>query len=171
MHDLDREFEEEFNWISKHAPKELVRERSTKGGTIRGFGPFVYGYSVTIVSDGKPIIREFGNMKPGLPGGRPAVQLKSHREPIVDVMQDEKQIKVVAELPGVRKEDIRLNTREYSLIIRVEGETRKYFNEVELPVEVEPNSPKATYVNGVLEITLNKKKAAALGKGFQIKVE
>jgi HSP20 family protein len=171
MHELDHQFEEEFSWISEHAPKELVRERSTKQGTTREFGPFVYGYSVTIGPDGKPIIREFGNIKPALPVGRPVIQLKSEREPTVDVMQDEKQIKVIAELPGVKKEDILVSTKEDSLTLRVEGETRKYFKEVELPTEVEPNSAKATYVNGVLEITLNKKKPVASEKGFQIEVE
>lgn len=103
MRELDREFEEEFNWISEHAPKELVRERSSKGEVVKEFGPFVYGYSVTIGENGKPVIREFGNIKPGLPVGRPVLQLKPDREPVVDVVEDEKQIKVIAELPGVKK--------------------------------------------------------------------
>ena len=171
MRELDREFEEEFRWISDHAPKELIRERSSKEGTVREFGPFVYGYSVTIGPEGKPSIREFGNIKPGLSIGRPAIQLKSEREPVIDVIQDEKTVKIIAELPGVKKEDIQLTTREDNLALHVEGVTRKYFKEVELPVEVDPNSAKATYVNGVLEVTVNKKKPSVSEKGFQIKVE
>ena len=141
--ELDREFEKEFQWISEHAPKELIRERSSKEGTVKEFGPFVYGYSVTIGQDGKPVIREFGNIKPGLPIGRPAIQVKSEREPIVDVIQEEKQIKVVAELPGVKKEDIQLSASEDSLTLMVEGDTRIYFNQIVLP-EVEPDSAKAS---------------------------
>jgi HSP20 family protein len=171
MRELDRQFEEEFRWISEHAPKELTREKPSKGGIVREFGPFVYGYSVTMGPDGKPVIREFGNIKPGLPVGRPAVELKREREPVVDVIEEERQIKVVAELPGVRKEDVELNTTENSLTIRVEGEKRKYFKEVELPVEIEPGTAKATYTNGILEVTLEKKKPETGKKGVQVKIE
>jgi HSP20 family protein len=79
MRQLDREFEKEFNWISEHGPKELIRERPSKGVSIREFGPFVYGYSVRNGPDGKRVIREFGNIKPGPAIGRPSIQLKSER--------------------------------------------------------------------------------------------
>lgn len=172
MRELDRQFEEEFSWISEHAPKELIRERSSKeGGTVREFGPFVYGYSVTMGPDGKPVIREFGNIKPGLPVGRPAIQLKPEREPVVDVIDEERTIKVVAELPGMKKEEIQLSTTEESLTIRAEGKARKYLKDVGLPAEVEPSSAKATYVNGILEVTLDKKKPTTPERGVQIRVE
>lgn len=171
MRELDREFEEEFKWISEHAPKELIREKSSKEGTVKEFGPFVYGYSVTIGPDGKPVIREFGNIKPGLPVGRPGLQLKSDREPVVDVIEEEKIIKVVAELPGMKKEEIQLNTTENGLTIRADGTTRKYLKQVDLPAEVDPASARATYLNGVLEVSLNKKKPEKSEKGVQIKVE
>jgi len=37
-------------------------------------GPFVYGYSFSMGPDGKPVIREFGNVKPSLKEDHP-VQL------------------------------------------------------------------------------------------------
>ena len=53
---MQREFEE----ISKRTPSDLIRERKLPdGSTIREWGPFVYGYSITIGPDGKPQIREF----------------------------------------------------------------------------------------------------------------
>ncbi len=171
LRELLRQFEDEFRWISENAPKDLTRERSSKQGTVKEFGPFVYGYTVNIGSDGKPVVREFGNIKPGLPIGRPARQLKSEREPILDIIDEEKTIKVVAELPGVKKEDVQLNTTEDMLTLRVEGETRKYYKEIKLPARVEPNSAKATCTNGVLEVALTKKETEAGKKGFQIKVE
>ncbi len=171
MRELDRQFEEEFRWISEHAPKELVRERPSKEGVVREFGPFVYGYSVTVGPDGKPVIREFGNIKPGLPLGRPARELRSEREPVVDVIEEEAQIKVVAELPGVKKEDVQLNATENSVTIRVDGEKRKYFKEIELSAEVEPGSARATCTNGILEVTLDKKKREPPKRGLQIKIE
>src|SRR5579875_18032 len=54
-----------FNDISRNAPKELVREYETsEGGKVREVGPIVYGYSMTVGPDGKPHVREFGNVKP-----------------------------------------------------------------------------------------------------------
>ena len=45
-------------------PKELVREYQTpEGEKVREVGPIVYGYSMTIGPDGKPHVREFGNVK------------------------------------------------------------------------------------------------------------
>ena len=38
--------------------------RLKEGGKVREVGPIVYGYSMTIGPDGKPRIREFGNVKP-----------------------------------------------------------------------------------------------------------
>ncbi|MDG7000401.1 MAG: Hsp20/alpha crystallin family protein [Nitrososphaerota archaeon] len=171
LRELDRQLEDEFSWISKHVPKDLVREKTTKDGVTREFGPFVYGYSVTIGPDGKPVIREFGNMKPGTPSGRPAMQLKSEREPVVDIIDLENQLKVVAELPGVRKEDIDLNVNEHGITIRVDTEKRKYYKELELPAEVNASSASASYNNGILEVTLDKKAKETAKKGTQIKVE
>src|SRR6266516_4743903 len=62
--EIRREFEEQFKDIETKAPKDLVREYETAGGgKVREYGPFVYGYSMTIGSDGKPKVREFGNVK------------------------------------------------------------------------------------------------------------
>ena len=56
-----------FNDISTNAPKDLVREYETSdGGKVREVGPIVYGYSMTIGPDGKPHVREFGNVKSGI---------------------------------------------------------------------------------------------------------
>ena len=53
-----------FNDISTNAPKELVREYETlDGDKVREVGPIVYGYSMTIGPDGKPHVKEFGNVK------------------------------------------------------------------------------------------------------------
>ncbi|PUA34422.1 MAG: hypothetical protein B9J98_00195 [Candidatus Terraquivivens tikiterensis] len=148
-------------------PKELVRERKTERGVERIFGPFVYGYSITIGPDGKPIIREFGNVRPRL--GRRPLELRSEREPLVDVIPEEDVIRVVAELPGVDKNDIQLNVTEKVLTIKVDTPERKYYKEVELPEEVESEGARATYKNGVLEVVLKKKKTKA--KGVSLKVE
>ncbi|MEM4529136.1 MAG: hypothetical protein QXQ52_01235, partial [Candidatus Methanomethylicaceae archaeon] len=67
IEEMFREMEEEFERV--FTGKELVRERVLPDGSkVKEWGPFVYGYSITIGPDGKPVIREFGNikMRPGV---------------------------------------------------------------------------------------------------------
>ena len=68
--EMEREFQDMFKNIETKAPKDLIREYETsEGGKVREYGPFVYGYSMTIGPDGKPKVREFGNIKSPFSGG------------------------------------------------------------------------------------------------------
>lgn len=163
MDQVFREMEEmmqrQFKEFSEKAPRELTRERTLPDGSkVREWGPFVYGYSVTIGPDGKPEVREFGNVKSERRLGMPKIDIKEKREPLVDIMQTNNEVKVVAELPGVEKKDIKLHGTETTLTISVDTAERKYHKEVELPAKVETKETKASYKNGVLEVTLPKKK-------------
>ena len=165
--DMERMFEEAFKEF-REMPEGLAREKRLPNGRIvREYGPMVYGYSITIGPDGKPVIREFGNVKPSMKTG--ALDVKSEREPLVDIMEEAETVKVIAEVPGVEKNDIQLYGTERSLTIKVDTPTRKYFKEVELPAEVDPKSAKSTYKNGVLEVIL--KKTVPKPKGQPIKIE
>ncbi len=156
---MEEMMEREFGELSKRVPRDLVRERELSDGRrVKEWGPFVYGYSVTVGPDGKPQIREFGNLKPGARLGRPRIDIKDKREPLVDVMSTDGEVKVVVELPGVEKKDIKLHGTEKSLTISVETPQHKYFKEVELPTNVDPKGAKSTYKNGVLDVTLRKRK-------------
>jgi len=136
-------------------------ERLTKEGGPRSY---VYGFSVTMGPDGKPVVREFGNVKPSHRG--PIV--REEVEPLVDVFDEVNEVKVCAELPGVSKEDIRVRvTEDNKLIISVEAPQRKYYKEIELPARVNPERARATYKNGVLEVVLEKSEK----KGKSITVE
>ena len=169
MKEMEKMFEESMKEFEGKVPKELVRERKLPDGTMRKeWGPFVYGYSVTIGPDGKPVIREFGNVKPSLAaGGRFAV--KDEREPLVDVMSSGDEIKVIAELPGVNKEDIKVSASENTVTIQTDTPERKYRKDIELPDEVDQSSAKSTYQNGILEITFRRK--GKKPSGVSIKVE
>ena len=160
--DLDRMFDDLFKEMLDNVPQDLYRERRLpSGGTVREIGPFVYGYSMTLGPDGKPVIREFGNVKPSTrasPLGyrRPSLEVREERDPLVDVIPDDGTIRVVAEVPGVERSDIKLNCSETTLTIAVDAAERKYYKEIDLPAAVDPASTKATYKNGVLEIILTK---------------
>ncbi|NIU39726.1 Hsp20 family protein [Candidatus Bathyarchaeota archaeon] len=156
---MEQMMTKQFAEFSRKAPRELVRERILPDGTkVSEWGPFVYGYSVTIGPDGRPKVKEFGNVKPETRLGKPHIDIKEKREPLADVMTINGEVKVIVELPGVEKKDIKLHGTERSLTISVDTPQRKYHKEVELPAKVVPKAAKTSYKNGVLEVTIQKQK-------------
>src|SRR6266571_4883537 len=153
--DFERSFEEMFRGMQ--LPKDLIRERKLPdGGTVKEMGPFVYGYSFSQGPDGKPVIREFGNVKPSIRGGpfgmsKPSLDVKEEREPLVDTIVQSDNVKVVAELPGVEKSDIALECDGRNLVLKVDTDTSK-----------------ASYKNGVLELILRRKSPGSKAKQIQI---
>jgi len=171
---FDEMFERMFKDMTRDLPKDAWTERKLPdGSTVRQFGPYVYGYSMTIGPDGKPVVREFGNVKPSRRPGMfglqvPKLEPTDAREPLVDVVEDTENVRVVAELPGVEKKDIQMKCAEDALTISVSTPSRKYHKEVELPSAVDPDTSKATYNNGVLEVVLRKTKPKPRGKEIRI---
>lgn len=176
--DIDETFKEmeemmakEFEDLSKRAPEDLLRERTLPDGTkVKSWGPFVYGYSVTVGPDGKPKVREFGNFKAETRMGKPYMDVKEKREPLADVINTDGEVRVIVELPGVEKKDIKLSGTENKLTISVDTPERKYFKEVELPAKVDSKKATSKYKNGVLDITVPKKKEEK-PKGETINIE
>ena len=170
--DFERSFEETFRGME--LPKDLIRERKIPGGgTVKEMGPFVYGYSFSQGPDGKPVIREFGNVKPSIRGGpfgmsKPSLDVKEDREPLVDTIVQSDNVKVVAELPGVEKSDIALECDGRNLVLKVDTDKHRYYKSLELPVEVDPDTSKASYKNGVLELILRRKSPGNKAKQIQI---
>ncbi len=157
--DILRDVDEEF--------RDLMRKAEEFGEfkEFKSYGkPFIYGFRISIGPDGKPKIEEFGNVR----RGRLRPVISEEVEPLVDVIEENDTIKVVAEMPGVEKEKIKLKAVGRKLIIRGSNERKTYYKEVELPAEVDMGSAKATYRNGVLEITLKKK---GKKEEYEIKVE
>jgi len=157
--EMEEMMAKEFEDLSKRAPEDLLRERTLPDGTkMKSWGPFVYGYSVTVGPDGKPKVREFGNFKAETRMGKPYMDVKEKREPLADVIPTDGEVRVIVELPGVEKKDIELSGTEDKLTISVDTPERKYFKEVELPAKVDSKKATSKYKNGVLDITIPKKK-------------
>lgn len=169
--EMEEMMEKQFKELSRKAPEDLIREQTLPDGTkVKSWGPFVYGYTVTMGPDGKPRIREFGNIKPETRMGRPSIDIKEKREPLADVMTTNGEVKVIVELPGVEKKDIKLHGTADSLTISVDTPQRKYYKELKLPAKVDPKKAKSSYKNGVLDVTLQKKKEEK-PKGESINIE
>jgi len=113
----------------------------------------MYGVSFRVSSKG-PVVSRFGTIRPMVKPGVPEV-----REPLVDVFENEDEILVTAELPGVGEKDIKTAVEERTLKISAEAKDQKYSKEVELPDAV-TGEPETTYKNGVLEVRFKKVKHA-----------
>ena len=173
--DMESEFEDMFKNIENRAPKDLIREyESSGGGKVKEYGPFVYGYLMTIGPDGKPKVREFGNIKSPLRSRdffRTTPEISSEREPLADVTTTDKDVKVIVEMPGVTKSNIKISAYDSSVEVQTtEGAERKYHEVINLPEEADIETARSTYNNGILEIIF-KKKDQINPTGKQIKVD
>ena len=124
--------------------------------------PMIYGFSMRVNPNGQPMIQEFGN------ASSRRAQQESTREPLTDLIEEEKRLRIIVELPGVEKSDIHLNATDETLDIDVDNPHRKFSKHLELPCGVDPSSARASYKNGVLEITLDKLERQKTGRTIEI---
>ncbi len=124
---------------------DIVEDLENNSGT----GPFYYGYTVTVGPDGKPVVKEYGNVKPGL------LPTADVREPIVDVIGGEKEghVKLVAEMPGVEKGDVKITVHDNVVDISASRGDKRYQAKIPLRHQVDEGSARAAYKNGVLELS------------------
>lgn len=163
--DIFDEFEEHFRKMQRWMNQMARDAMSGKLPSPEEGGPYVYGWSFRVGPDGKPHFQEFGNVPSATGAPR---QMIGAREPLVDVIEGDKIVTITAEVPGVSKEDINLEITDDTVIIKVDKEERKYYKEVALPCEVDADSAKASYQNGVLDIELKKVKPKRKGKKIKI---
>ena len=83
-------------------------------------------------------------------GGRGNLELE---EQVIDVIELEDEILVVAEIPGVSKDDISVRIKAKELTIRAGDLLRR----IQLPVEPDHERVRATYKNGILEVRIPKR--------------
>lgn len=167
---IEKRFSEQFKNIESKIPKDLVREYETSDGSkVREVGPIVYGYSMNIGPDGKPQIREFGNIKPSSNIGLSQhPTLSAEREPLIQVDTTAKEIKIIAEMPGVSKEKIKIDAYDKYVEIKSEDPNRKYHKTIEVPEDIDIDSGKSRYNNGIVEIRFKKKEQTKKGKNINI---
>lgn len=143
---------------------ELLKEMEAEGktevsrtGELRGKGRLkdlkgVYGFSVKVGLGGEPTVETFGNIRKSEAG--PVVE--EVREPLVDVFDEKEVIRVIAELPGVEANDIKVELEGDILTLAAEGKDRKYTKEILLPAKGKREALKTSYRNGILEVTVPK---------------
>ncbi|UCE28827.1 MAG: Hsp20/alpha crystallin family protein [Candidatus Bathyarchaeota archaeon] len=143
---------DEFDRLEDMIDRMMNKAFETPTGKAQTHRPYIYGFSISVGRNGKPVIREFGNVQKS----RFGPQIREEREPLIDVLEENEDVVIVAELPGVERNDIQLHTTEKQLTVSVDALTRKYHREVPLPVRVDSKSAQASYKNGVLEVRLKR---------------
>ncbi len=136
-------------------------EEAVKSSIFGGRGdsrPFVAGFSFNLGPEGKPTVQIFGNNPTRRDG---------FRSPISEQVVDDKNstLRLLLEMPGVEKPDIKIEATDETAVITAERGAKKYRAQVNLNAEVEPDSGKAEYKNGILEISFSLKDKA--NKGFR----
>lgn len=154
--EIDRLFKE----ISESFDSENALQEIEKTGI--GAGPFFCGYTITVGAPSKPVVQEYGGHGPDtLSGGR---------EPLVDTIVDEKgnTIKLVTEMPGVDKKDIKIVVEEKTVDITAQHGEKNYHVTVPIRDNVEVDTAKASYKNGVLEVSFKRTKSCPAGKTLEV---
>ena len=114
--------------------------------------------------DGVRHVKEFGNSGSRLN----ALSSGTERDFFTDVTEEDSVVRAVAEIPGVAKEDISLRCTGNMLSIKVDTPGRRFEKDLALPCEVDIDSAKAEYNNGLLEVTLNKVSPTQEGRTITI---
>ena len=156
-----RDFRKLFDDLDKE-PEDILEmfERTLKSferlpANSEFEGSFFYGFSITQGPEGKPVIREFGNVRPS--GG--SISRSDVREPLVDTVYDRKHnlVKVVVDMPGVDPDEVSVIVRQRSVRVKAEDGGRRYQTEVPLDIPVDATPLKKTFNNGIMELTLKPK--------------
>jgi HSP20 family protein len=138
-------------------PKEferLAKSAAGPAGDVRqSTGPFIYGFTYTFnPAESEPVFQEFGNDRPSYRG----LQWNEGRMPLVEMIDKGDFYSIKVELPGAKKEDIRLDVDEEAFEVHTDSDP-KFHSRSFFAMPVNPNTAKANYQNGVLNLAVEKR--------------
>lgn len=144
-----------FNEIFKHIIESMQQEIEGLDGLSElverentGVITKSWGARITRTPDGNVHIERFGDV--------PIVsELEGNMQPLIDIFEEGDEYVIVADVPGVEEDKIVIELREEetkkTLIISSLDERRKYYKELDIPLNVANDFEKG-YRNGVLEL-------------------
>ncbi|MHB1035515.1 MAG: Hsp20/alpha crystallin family protein [Pirellulales bacterium] len=148
--------------IEKLSELAETGENFCKTGEIKGLDPIgklrgVYGVSVKMGlgehGEKELKVEPFGNMHKK-PAGETVVE--DVREPLADVHEEEDHVMVLAEIPGVSKDDVVLALKGAHLTIDAERGEKHFHKEVDLPAKFTRDKMRWICKNGILRIRLER---------------
>ena len=112
----------------------------------------VYGFTINTAGGGTPKVETFGNIKKTPEGPK----VDEEREPITDIFDEENEIVIIAEMPGIEENDLVIELKEDILEISAVSKSRTYRKELLLPVKMTTSNLSHKFTNGILEIRIKK---------------
>jgi HSP20 family protein len=142
------------NLVEKLAEVAEKAEEISKSGEIGGSGKGikgVYGFTVKVgLGDQGVKVEPFGTIHQERAANQSTVM--EIREPLVDLFEEDDHVMVVAEMPGVGVEDLRLDLKDDILTLTAEKGDKKYSKEILLPGSFARERMIISCNNGVVEI-------------------
>ncbi|MEI8032331.1 MAG: Hsp20/alpha crystallin family protein [Chlorobiaceae bacterium] len=112
----------------------------------------VYGFTVKSAIGGTPRVETFGNIKKTPQGPK----VNEEREPITDLFDEQEEILILAEMPGIEEGDIILDLKADILEISTGNAQKSYRKELLLSFDATGKPVRKKYTNGILEIRIKK---------------
>lgn len=163
------------NQQNSKSQEQGLERRQREGGTTRwrGFDPFSSSLLPFDMFGTDPfsMMRRFQeNMERSFSGGREGAVSHSRWNPAIEVSHEEGQLKISAELPGIKPEDVKVEIGDDS--ITIQGERRyehedqrgayhhterqygQFYREILLPEGTKAEDARARFSDGILEVTL-----------------
>ncbi len=142
---------------------DLASELEKAGGEIKKEGDIdlsnlkegmkgVFGFSVKTAMGGRPVVEPFGNVRKTPQGAK----VEEEREPITDVFDEKDEIRVYLEMPGISKNDVKIDLKGDILTISAQSGNKKYRKEILLPAKGKSETLTSGFKNGILEIRIKK---------------
>ena len=107
------------------------------------------------------IFNEIERMMEGMGGHIDAADAGFGDDAHVSVYETDEEIRVVADLPGVDREGLRIKCDGRHVTISASTSASEYEERIELPGRVDEHSASASFNNGILEITLDRVDSSA----------
>jgi len=112
----------------------------------------VYGFTVKSAIGGRPQVETFGNIVKTPQGPK----VNDEREPITDVFDEQDEVVIIAEMPGIEEVNIHIEINDDILEISTLNAKKSYRKELLLPIKFDNNIFFQKYTNGILEIRIKK---------------
>lgn len=91
-----------------------------------------------------------------------------YERPFYEFRDEAGKLVALFDIPGVPKENIELRVDEREIYLKAESESRRYMFRGAWPREVRPETARASYRNGVLEVSAEPRESA---KGRRVAIE
>lgn len=150
--------------------KRIFKQFGFDGGSPIG-APNVrswsYGFTMTRGPDGKPVIRELGNL-PSAEGFNINETQEEDLLTQVDIDEKNNVVRILAEIPGVSKKDLKINATENKVVIRAGRDSGTVTKEIPVGLTIDPETADASYNNGVLDLSFKLAKERHEGKEIEV---